>query len=252
MSYKRYIRNTTATLICATIGLAVVIAIEIMVALHGPHLPLFVNPDHTPRQFGKQGSRLIYLVIGDSTGAGQGAPYEEGIAVQSARHLALSHQVTMYNFSISGAVTNDVLRDQLPQTARLEPDIVLVLIGSNDVTHRTTPRDLQRQLGEVLTHFAVMPKPPKVIVSGAGDLGACPRFAQPLRWIVGLQTVKVNKLMRGVTLQHGAAWADIAAKTGPSFRSDPTLFYVDGFHPNSRGYAVWTEVIDNSLDSIKA
>jgi len=47
---------------------------------------------------------------------------------------------------------------------------------------------------------------------------------------------------------YGLTFAPIADRTGPLFRRDRTLFSDDRFHPNDRGYATWTAVINEALD----
>ena len=80
---------------------------------------------------------MVYVVLGDSTAAGRGANYANGIAVRTARHLARSRPVLLVNLAVSGARVADVARDQLPAAVRLKPDLVLLAVGANDATHFT-------------------------------------------------------------------------------------------------------------------
>src|SRR6476660_8507001 len=86
----------------------------------------FHNPSRDTLRFGTSGSTLAYVVLGDSTAAGQGAPYENGIAVLTARELAKTRTVMLTNLAISGARTRDILAVQLPAAERLRPDLVLI------------------------------------------------------------------------------------------------------------------------------
>ncbi len=63
------------------------LGVEAYLATRGVPEP-FQNPSPAPREFGTSGPKFVYVVLGDSTAAGQGAAYDKGIAVQTARHLA--------------------------------------------------------------------------------------------------------------------------------------------------------------------
>src|SRR4051812_14556582 len=95
-----------------------------------------VEPPRAAQRFGADGPELTYVVIGDSTAAGQGAGAVEGsIAWETARALARGRRVTMTNLADSGAVAGDVVSDQLAGAEELAPGLVLLAVGANDVTH---------------------------------------------------------------------------------------------------------------------
>ena len=85
-------------------------------------------------------------------------------------------------------------------------------------------------------------------LTGAPDMGAIPRFPQPLRWLAGIRTTAVNRPIQAVIQDKKLTFAPIAAKTGSVFRQNPGLFAADKFHPNSEGYQLWTPVINAALD----
>ena len=225
-----------------------VFGVEVLLAIPGPD-DHFSNPSALPQHFGGPGEPLLYVVMGDSTAAGRGAPYEEGIAVQTARHLAQSRPVTLVNVAVSGAKIGDVVRDQLPAVLRLKPDLVLLAVGANDATHFTSGRNIAADLTTTLTHLAAACPGVRVVLTGSPDVGTARRFAQPLRWLAGVETVRVNAVMEPVGRQHGAIWAPIALATGPLFARDPSLFAPDRFHPNARGYATWLPTLNAALDA---
>ena len=76
------------------LALVGVLVVEALLAARGPR-EAFTGPPRAPRAFGEGGPRITYVVLGDSTGAGQGAPYTKGIAVGTARHLARARRVTL-------------------------------------------------------------------------------------------------------------------------------------------------------------
>ena len=106
----------------------------------------FRNPPNEPRFFGEGGKKLTYLVIGDSTSAGQGGDYEKGVAVSSAKYLGNNYKVEMINFSVSGATVEDVKNNQLNKALQYVPDIVLISAGSNDVTHLSSTSKIKNRI----------------------------------------------------------------------------------------------------------
>ena len=90
----------------------------------------------------------LWVVLGDSLSQGIGASsVDQGWVLQTWR--ALVRQGTRYrviNLSVSGARVDDVIRRQIPAIGGLAaaPDLVTVLIGSNDIVKH----DLRARLPE--------------------------------------------------------------------------------------------------------
>jgi lysophospholipase L1-like esterase len=208
-------------------------------------VPVAASPD--PVEFGSGGSRLVYVVIGDSTGAGVGAPYESGIAIGTARYLAQTHRVAMTNFSISGARTKGVLEKQVAGAAALKPDVVLLTVGANDVTHLTPVWTMRRALGAIVKRLRAANPAVSIIITGSPDMGSPPRIPRLLRGIASWRTKAVNRMFVAEARKLGLTFAPIAERTGPLFRRDRSLFEADRFHPNARGYATWIPVINEAL-----
>jgi acyl-CoA thioesterase-1 len=212
----------------------------------------FQNPSREPRPFGTSGLPLTYLVMGDSTAAGQGAPYEQGIAVSTARELAKSRRVTMINLAVSGARTRDVLERQLPAARLLHPDLVLISIGANDVTHLTLIGAMRRNMLRIVDGLRADSPGVAIVITGSPDMGAPPRIPRFLRPIAGWRTRQVNRMFESIAARKHLGFAPIARTTGPLFRKDPTLFDGDRFHPNARGYATWLPALNQALERAAA
>jgi len=208
-------------------------------------------PSPAPRAFGTADlgrPRLNYVVLGDSTATGRGAPYERGIAVATAGHLAARRPVMLTNLAVSGARLRDVRRDQLPAAVRSRPDVVLVAAGANDVTGLTRLRSVRDDLEEIVDRLRAARCDVAIVATASPDVGAAPRLAQPLRAVAGWRTAQVNAAIEDVVRERGLVLAPIAARTGPLFRADRSLFARDDFHPSASGYATWVPVIEAALD----
>jgi len=223
-----------------------VLVVQALLARRGEAEP-FTEAPRTPRTFGEGGPGLRYVVLGDSTGAGQGAAYDDGIAVRTARHLARragGRRVRLVNLSISGAKLGDVVAEQLPLAVRERPGVVLLSAGANDVTGLTSAGAARRALERIAD---ALPSA-ALVLTASPDVGASPRLRPPLRWAVDLRRRQLNAAFREVAAARGLTVAPIAAVTGPQFRADPSLFSADRYHPDARGYATWIPPLTTALD----
>lgn len=207
----------------------------------------FHNPTPNPMRFGTSGPSLSYIVLGDSTAAGQGAAYEDGIAVMTARQLAKTRTVTLRNFSVSGAKTDEVLTEQLPAAESARPDLVLIAVGANDVTHLTRIRFVEHSLVQIILRLRAANAHVVIVLTGSPDMGAPPRVPRLLRPIAGWRTKRLNRMFESVATANGVTFAPIARATGRFFRQDRSLFAGDHFHPNARGYATWLPTLDRAI-----
>lgn len=206
------------------------------------------GPTRDAMGFGASGPLLNYLVLGDSTAAGVGAPYDQGIAVGTAVELGRSHQVTMWNAAVSGARIRDVSDSQLPDAlTRVRPDLVLLSVGANDVTHLTPIPSMRARLRAIVRRLRAVNPDVRIVITGSPDMGSPPRIPWLLRGIASLRARMVNRMFRAEVAQQSLAFAPIAEVTGPMFRRDRTLFDHDRFHPNARGYAEWITVLNEAL-----
>lgn len=193
------------------------------------------------------GAPLTYVVLGDSTSISQGGDYQQGYAVKSAEHLALENRVTYQNFGVSGARVADIRHKQLPDALKINPDVVLIGVGANDVTHLTPLGAIERDMNVVVDELRAANSNVKIIITGAAQMGSVPRFPQPAKWIAKQRTAQVNEAMKRVAISKKLTFAPIADKTGPVFEKNPQLFAQDKFHPTTEGYKLWVVVIIDAL-----
>lgn len=239
-------RALAAGLVGVPGAFALLVAVEAWIAW-GAERPSFADPSREPVALGT-GPPLTYVVMGDSTGAGQGAAYEHGIAMATARHLARTHAVELTNLAESGATLADVLRSQVEPAAALRPDVVLLAAGANDVTHLTSRHGLRADLTAVAGRLRAARRDTRIVLTAAPDMGSVPRLAQPLRALAGGRTRQLNRVFDAVARAHELTTAPIARETGSSMREDPSRFAADRYHPDERGYALWIPVLTRALD----
>ena len=179
------------------------------------------------------GAGPLWVVLGDSTAQGIGAPSrEEGYVGQLLRALndGSERPWRVVNLSRSGARAADVLDRQLPASAgrSTSPDLVTCAIGANDIVGRTPLPLVQNQLRQIIDR---LPEG-AVIATLPQGLGRA-------------RTEAANRVVREEARAAGLIVADVWARTGPPWRGK---FAADGFHPGALGYADWAAAFAAVLD----
>jgi lysophospholipase L1-like esterase len=216
-------------------GTAIVLVVEIQLARSGgrlPHMELVLDRPGA-------GRRLVWL--GDSTAAGVGASGSSAALPSQVEDGLGAPDGSLAVLAVSGARAADVLADQVPKVAGLRPDVVLISVGANDTVH-LTGRGAFRHTYEELVR--ALPPGVPVVLLGVPDMGAIPRFAQPLRAVAGWRGRNLDAEVRRVAGATGAVYADIAGPTGPLFRRHPGRYFAaDDFHPSDAGYGLWADAV---------
>ncbi len=173
----------------------------------------------------------LWVVLGDSTAQGIGAPsYDQGYVGQLKAVLD-EHSSTPWrvlNLSKSGARARDVLDTQLSRLEGLgrAPELVTCAIGANDMI--PTPLD------EVIASLReIMRRLPRGAVIATVPQGLRPQHA-----------VIVNDIIRAEAPGAGLVVADVWAHTGPPW--DGKLA-ADRFHPGLLGYSNWAKAFAEAL-----
>jgi len=171
---------------------------------------------------------LVYVALGDSAAQGVGASSPgRGYVGLVAAHLreATGEPVQVVNLSVSGAKVADVVEDQLPRLEGLDPDVVTVAIGGNDVRvydHDRFAADVDRLVDGL---------PPGTFVADV------PYFMHG-RWET--DSVEAAGTIRRVAADAGLVVVPLNDRLrDEGLRGMFTQTSGDLFHPNDRGYQIW-------------
>ena len=179
---------------------------------------------------------LTLAVLGDSIAYGTGArSAADALGPRlSAALTAEGFDVSTHVLAVPGAVSRD-LPQQVERARRLVPDLVVVVIGSNDLA-RFVPADRAvaslasalRDLRAVGTDVVLVPAP---------DMSMVPFVPPAFRPAVQAACRVLQREQAAVAEAAGCTVATVAAEVAGAFGSDPALFSHDRFHPSSAGYA---------------
>lgn len=176
-------------------------------------------------------------MLGDSIAWGQGASRAADTLAQRLL-LGLGHDDVLAEarvLAVPGARSADLAR-QVTSALSWPPEVVVVVVGANDLTHLVPVEaavadlaDAVRRLREVGAEVVVAPTP---------DLSAVPHVPPALRPSVQAASAQLRLRQAEVVRRHGGRPADPDLVASRAFAADPRLFSADRFHPSSAGYAV--------------
>jgi lysophospholipase L1-like esterase len=235
-------------------ALATTLAAEVMAARRHRFVPAEPPLEISGTIGPEDGDPLTLVVLGDSSVAGVGADAaEDTLTYGVAKALSDQYRVSLHALGVSGSRLCDVVDRQLPQLEGLGADIVLVCVGTNDVTHGTTLREARRQLRLLVAGLAEVAPEARVIVSGLPPAETATAFHRPLRDLLGLRALLFTRLYRAELAPYGISVFDIAKLTKSAFHGKREMFSADRFHPSSAGYAflgtVYGRAVREALDA---
>ena len=139
----------------------------------------------------------------------------------------------------------DVVSDQVAGLADEDPDVVLISVGANDVVHLTSRAAFRSGYEDLM---AALPGGALVVLLGVPDMGAPPRYLQPLRGIAaarGRQLEAVARTSRATTAPSTSTSRGRRAR--PCGRPPTGTSPRDRYHPSDAGYALWADAVLEQL-----
>jgi lysophospholipase L1-like esterase len=184
--------------------------------------------------------------LGDSSIAGVGASRLSAcLAVQIAERVAAgcNRPVHVRGHGVSGARTADVARQAQDLDPAAPPDVLVVVVGANDVAHLTPPWRFVRAVAGVYRELRARLDRP-VVVCSLPEFRVVTVVGRPLRTLA----VAYGRLLGGLqrlTLRRvpGVRWVNARRLAGPTFRRRPDAMAADGYHPSDLGYTLLADAL---------
>jgi lysophospholipase L1-like esterase len=179
---------------------------------------------------------MRFAVLGDSIAYGQGATRatETPGARLAARLAEAGTPTELRVFAVPGA-RSDGLAAQVRRAVDWGAELVLIIIGANDLTRLVPPDRAAAQLGDAIGRLRAAAA--QVVVAPAPDLSAVPWVPPQLRAVVKSGSDLLRAAQTRAAIEAGATVADVGGSTSAAFADDLSLFSADRFHPSSAGYA---------------
>jgi lysophospholipase L1-like esterase len=193
---------------------------------------------------GRPGPAIKVAVLGDSSAAGYGVYRVEetpGALLASGLAARADRRVHLRSFAVVGAMSSD-LSAQLDRALPTAPDVAVILVGANDVTHIVLPAASVRHLSEAVRrlHEAGV----AVLVGTCPDLGTIQPIMPPLKQVARAWSRRIAAAQTIAVLEEGGRTVSLGSILGPEFAAAPAvLFGPDRFHPSADGYRSLAQVL---------
>lgn len=208
------------------------------------------NADHDPPNatgwygHGRPGPAIKMALLGDSSAAGYGVQrVQETPGAHLASGLAEGADRRVYLRSVAkvGAQTRD-LAGQIDNALTVEPDVAVILIGANDVTHARLPSESVRLLAQGVARLRDAGV--QVVVGTCPDLGTIEPIMPPLRQVARAWSRRLAAAQTVAAVEAGGRTVSLGSVLGPEFAATPkVLFGPDRFHPSAAGYSSLASVL---------
>ena len=179
------------------------------------------------------GDGPLWVVLGDSTAQGLGAPtpdlgYVGQVVAVLRRRTGQAWRVL--NLSVSGALIRDVLDAQL-SALPVNPDLVTCGIGMNDILYTAPGKlfgDMRSLIGAVPDGTVLLDLPVP-----SGVWGVVGRASVPY-------VIRINRILHETAALRGLNVARISEHFTPPWGGK---FASDCFHPSQNGYQDWSRAL---------
>jgi lysophospholipase L1-like esterase len=177
-----------------------------------------------------------YLALGDSYTIGTGASDEShGWAAIIARRLGAD----LTNPAVNGYTTLDLIREELPYLERVNPDVVSVLIGVNDLVQGRSADPYRRSLQTIYDAVSgretvAVSIPTWSYVPAAAGFGGKDRVDRLTRMF--------NAVASEEAAARGFTWIDIGSASTSGIGTKGWIAS-DQLHPGDAQYAAWADAI---------
>jgi lysophospholipase L1-like esterase len=193
---------------------------------------------------------LRYVALGDS--------YTIGTSVAEADRwpnqlvAVLPGLELVANLGVNGYTSRDLIERELPQLDRLQPEVLTVLIGVNDVVQGVPEATYRANVALILDEVVAAVGADRALVVTTPDYTVTPAgadYGDPAR-----QSAAIRRNNAINTELAGARGIEVVDIYDLSLRAadDRSLVADDGLHPSGAQYATWVERIAPVVERLAA
>ena len=189
------------------------------------------------------GSVKTYAALGDSLTAGVGAEkYSESFPYLVGKELAAKNTINLKVFAYPGLTSRDLVSDYLNSAIKAKPDVVTVLIGTNDVHNWVSAAGFEKNYRTILEKLTKETSA-KICVISVPYLGSSSALLPPLQSYFDYKTAQFNDIIKRLAAEYQVTYIDIAKPTKTLFKTDGPQYAADSFHPSAQSYQSWADII---------
>ncbi|MBN8232983.1 SGNH/GDSL hydrolase family protein [Corallococcus macrosporus] len=183
-----------------------------------------------------------YVSLGDSTavgvGASQGGGYPDRLASRLRQQgLPVGHT----NLGQSGARVRDVVNNALKRVIALQPTLITLGVGTNDIWRGTEVAEFQDDLDRIARRLKQTGA--SMVVVNIADMALAPIAKMVPSALYEGRIEPFNAAIASVARAHGLHLVDLYEASREMIPRRPDFFCSDGFHPSAVGYDEWADLM---------
>jgi lysophospholipase L1-like esterase len=187
-------------------------------------------------------STVRYLALGDSYTIGTSVTEAERWPNQLVERVEQLELVG--NPAVNGYTSLDLINDELPQLDVVQPELVSVLIGVNDVVQGVPDAQYAGNVAVILEELLTRLPPSRIVCIATPDYTVTPggeAFGDPIQQSDAI--LRANAIMREACESREVAFVPEIFELSQAARDDRSLVADDGLHPSGEQYRRWVDVI---------
>lgn len=149
---------------------------------------------------------------------------------------------------ISGQTTSQMLIRFRPDVINLQPDVVVILAGVNDVAGNTGPTTPEKILGNIIS-MVELAKANAIKVILCAVLPANDFYWRP-NDKAAETIIHLNQLIYSYAKQHHIPCVDYHTAMADAKNGLPKEFSNDGVHPNLKGYQTMEPLLEKAIQQV--
>ncbi len=150
-----------------------------------------------------------------------------------------------YNRGISGQTTPQMLIRFRQDVVDLEPDIVVILAGINDIAENTGPSTVKSITDNIISMSQIaLANDIKVIISSilpASNFPWRPEISPPYK------ILKINSILQAYALKNNIIYLDYFSEMFDGKNGLTKEYGADSVHPNKAGYLIMTKLVKKAI-----
>lgn len=215
--------------------------------------PMAQSPDtqhvyYLPNEPMENREKQIYVALGDSLTAGVGVDkYEQSYPYLVASFLSRKNNVDLIDEAVPGYTSADLVNRLLDKAISDKPDIVTVLVGTNDILQNVSSADFEKNYTTILNRLKNESRA-QIFTISIPYVGDDQLFLPPYNDQIDQKVKSFNSVLKKLAPQYGAIYVDIYTPTAVKYKKSGPYYSADHFHPSAQGYAEWANIIYDNIN----
>jgi lysophospholipase L1-like esterase len=212
---------------------------------HG-YLP-FPDTEHSYSLGNPDAPHATYVALGDSLTAGVGTDsYTKAYPYLLATKLAAKKPILLKDLAYPGSRSQEVIDNFLNDAIAQKPDIVTLMIGTNDIHDRVSAAQFEKNYRFIIETLKTKTDA-KIYLLSIPYIGT-PIYWPPYNYYFDYKVGKFNGIIERIAADYEITYIDVATPTREILKENGLQYAADEFHPTAVVYSTWSDILYASIN----